>query len=70
MLDLIIGSALPWILGIVAFFGSVGVAYFKGGKSEKNKQIVRRMEGMKSAQKTEKEIDNADRDTVIDINSK
>ena len=70
MLDLIIGSALPWILGIVAFFGSVAVAFFKGKGSEKAKQTEARLKGMKNAQKVEKEIDDADRDTVIDINSK
>ena len=70
MLDFIIGDALPWILGIVGFFGSLVVVYFKGKGAEKAKQVKSRLDGIKEAQKVEKEIDDADRDTVIDINSK
>lgn len=70
MLDFIIGDALPWIIGLLGFFASVGIAYFKGGSAEKGKQIKRRLEGMKEAQKIEKEIDDADKDTVVDINTR
>lgn len=70
MLDFIIGDALPWIIGLLGFFASVGIAYFKGGKAKEAKQTEARLKGMKEAQKVAKEIDDADRDTIVDINTK
>ena len=54
-------------LGLVAIAVTI---YSKGKTAEKNARLKSRLEGMKNAQKVEKEIENADRDTVIDINSK
>ena len=50
--------------------GLVAAVYMMGSKAEKNKTTAARLKGMKEAQKVEKEIDDADRDTVVDINSK
>ena len=56
------------------FAGIMGVIYAIGNSSgkakERDKVLNGRIDGMKEAQKVEKEIDDADRDTVIDINSK
>ena len=64
-----------WKLKLSAIFALIGAGlvaaiYVMGGKAEKNKTTAARLKGMKEAQKVEKEIDDADRDTVIDINSK
>lgn len=50
--------------------GLVAAIYVMGGKAEKNKTTAARLKGMKKAQQTEREIDDADRDTIIDINSR
>ena len=66
MHDLIIGSALPWILGGVAFFGSIAVAFFKGKGAEKAKQTYRRLEGMKHKQEVQKDVQSHTDDELID----
>ena len=38
MIDLILGDALPYLIGAVAFLGSIVLAFFKGGRAAKNKQ--------------------------------
>lgn len=70
MLDFIIGGALPWILGIVGFFGSIAFAWLRGGKANESKHIERRLKGMQEAREIEREVADADRNTVVDINSK
>ena len=56
------------------FAGLMSVVYVFGnstGKAkERDKRLKGRIEGMKQADKIEGEIDDADRDTVIDINSR
>ena len=70
MLDLIIGDALPWLVGVGAFLLSVVWAWFSGGRSNEAKHTGQRLKGMKKAQEMSKEIDNADKDVVIDINTR
>lgn len=70
MLDLIIGDALPWLIGVGTFAASIAWAWFSGGRANEGKHTKARLDGMKKAQETEKEVSNADRDTVVDINSK
>jgi len=66
MLDLIIGEALPWILGIaVAALGIVGV-YFKGSKANEAKHTERRLKGMKEKQEVQKDVQSHTDDDLVD----
>ena len=54
-------------LGLLAIAATI---YSKGKTAEKNKRLSARLAAINEANKIKKEIDNADRDTVVDINSK
>ena len=59
-----------YAVAVLGFLAILATVYSKGKTAEKNKRLKDRLEGMKNAQKIKKEVSNADRDTVIDINSK
>ena len=74
MIEFITGDLGQWLIGIVvaalAFFGYGAVKKREGRKVERNKRNEERLDAIKQHQKTEKEIANAGRDSVLDINSK
>ena len=73
MLKLILGIGLKaklYAAAVAGFAVMLGLAVLKGQSMQEQKNLKRRLDGMKNAQKVEKEIEDADRDTVIDINSK
>lgn len=70
ILDLIMGDLMPYLAGAVGIIGAWFFAESRGKKKEQAKRTEERLAGINNAQKIKKEVDDADRDTVIDINSK
>lgn len=54
----------------VAVIAAVGWGFIKGKSAAREKAVKRRLASIEQAQKIEKEMDNADRDTVVDINTR
>ena len=54
-------------LGLMAIAATI---YSKGKTAEKNKRLSARLAAIKESNEIKKEVANADRDTVVDINSK
>jgi len=65
---------IPDIWQWLAGFAGIVAAFFairqSGKKAERERRANERFDGIKQAQKIEKEVENADRKDIIDLNAK
>ena len=70
MIEFILGGAWQYIATALGIAGAFLWVFIAGGKREKNKRVNERLDGIKAAQEVEKEIADADKSTVVDINTR
>lgn len=64
------GTLYMWVGGLAATALAFVMVYLKGGKANEAKHTKSRLDGMKESQERGKEIDNADKDAVVGINTR
>lgn len=70
MIGALFDSLLPWALTIGGAIAALFVARQSGKRSEKAKQIEARFKAMHRKKEVEKEVVDADRDDVVDANTR
>ena len=70
MIATLLSDLWPYLAGLIALVGGFFMAKQAGKTAERNKRTADRLKAMQEKSKIEKDVSNADRDSVIDANTR
>lgn len=70
MIAAILSDLWPYIAGLIALVGGWFMAKQSGKKAERNKRTADRLKAVQKKNEIEKDVANADRNSVIDSNTR